>query len=269
MDVDPKPGMNDGSPAAETGSDGSGLLAIVLHELRGPLMPILNGAAILKNASHDAALVKRTALLIERQARNLAKLIEDLLDASRSRHGELPMQRRRIELRDVIDTCMETVAPFVHQHQQRLDVVVAQQAMELHADPLRLGQALQNLVFNAAKFSDRGGSIRIEARREDGDALVTVSDDGLGIEAAELETIFGLYTRARAVRTAAPNDGLGIGLYLARCVAEAHGGSLTARSEGPGLGSTFTLRIPCLGFDSEAAAALEPASHADPGSIGS
>lgn len=84
---------------------------------RGPLMPIVNGAAILKNASHEAALVKRTALVIE-----------DLLDASRSRHGELPMQRRRIELPDVIDTLMETGAPFVHQHQQRLDVAVAQQA---------------------------------------------------------------------------------------------------------------------------------------------
>jgi signal transduction histidine kinase len=235
-------------------------LAIVAHELRSPLMPILNGASVLKTAPGNAELVTRTAQIIERQGRLLSSLIEDLLDVSRTQRGQLQMRRRRIRMEDVIDLSLETVAPFVIEKGQRLDISISPESMELHGDLNRLSQALQNLISNAVKFGDRGGMIRIRAERDDGDAVVTIVDQGSGIDAANLESIFTLYRQTGGEATAA-KSGLGIGLYLARYVAEAHGGTVTAASEGLGFGSSFSLRIPCVGFYSDASSALSDPSN--------
>jgi signal transduction histidine kinase len=236
-------------------------LAIVAHELRSPLMPILNGASVLRRSPGDQELVTRTAQIIERQGRLLSGLIEDLLDVSRTQRGQLLMRPRRIRVQDVIDLCVETAAPLLRENRQRLVISVAPDSMELHGDLNRLGQALQNLISNAAKFSERGGIIRIRAERQEADAVVTIVDQGIGIEARNLESIFALYRRV-GDKSIAQDAGLGIGLYLARYVAEAHGGTVTATSEGLGRGSCFRLQLPCLEFYPAASSTrFEPSSR--------
>jgi signal transduction histidine kinase len=240
------------------GLDRNNYVAMVAHELRDPLMPIINAAAILKRMPVDVELVLRSAGIIERQARIMNRLIDDLLNVSRVQKAKLQLQRSAVTMGDIVEQALESMSPLFKQRGQRLLVTVAPEAMTLHADPLRLGQALRNLLANAAKFSLPDKEVLVRAYREHGEAVVTVADSGVGIDREEQESIFGLFTQA--VRTRAPraNGGLGIGLYLARHFAEAHGGSLTVSSGGHGEGSTFMLRVPCL---ESGAGAVEPAQY--------
>ena len=232
--------------------DGERLLATVAHELRTPLMPIIGGALVLQRRGIDPELVQATARLIERQGRLLGRLVDDLLDTSRAKLGAVQLQRRRVSMSAIVDSIVQTMAPYIDDRGQSLQVTISPESMELYADAARLGQALQNLIVNSAKFSDRGTSIRVRAARDDGDAVVVVSDDGVGIDASHLESIFTLYAQVGG-GSASREAGLGIGLYLARRFVEAHGGTLIAASPGVGGGSSFTIRVPCLGFAPEAA----------------
>jgi len=238
------------------------LLAMVAHELRTPLGPIVNGALVLQRRGIDPELVHATARIIERQGRLLGRLIDDLLDISHAQLGAVHLQCGRVSMSSIVDTCMQTTSVYVGERGQRLQVEVSPESMELHADSARLCQALQNLIVNAAKFSERGGLIRVRAGRDRDDAVVVVSDDGMGIEASELESIFTLYRQVEA-KGSRRDGGLGIGLYLARRFAQAHGGTLVAASAGVNRGATFTLRIPCLAFYSEGAgiSQWEPSSR--------
>jgi signal transduction histidine kinase len=240
--------------------DGNRAIAIIAHELRSPLMPILNAAMFLRTGPFEGTAVRRIAGVIDRQARMLCRLVDDLLEVSRSRSGHLAIQRGPTSMAAIVDMCVETVTPIVADYGHRLEVDVASESMELDADPFRLSQALKNLVLNAAQYSERGGIIRIRAERVLGEAVVQVKDQGFGIDAAQLESIFELYQRLGHIDTPRSSGGLGVGLYLARYVAQVHGGSLSAHSAGLGLGSTFTLRVPCHFPDNPATDALEEPS---------
>lgn len=227
------------------------LLATVVHELRTPLMPIVSGALVLQRRGIGPELVQATARIIERQARLLGRLVEDLLDISRAKLGVVELQRRRVSMSAVVESCVQTMAAHISDRGQRLQVAISPDSMELDADAARLCQSLQNLIVNSAKFSGRGAVIRVRAARDHGDVVVVVSDDGVGIDAVHLESIFTLYTQVGA-RSAHDRGGLGIGLYLARRFVEAHGGTLIATSAGVGAGSSLTIRIPCPGFAPDA-----------------
>jgi signal transduction histidine kinase len=225
-------------------------VAMVAHEFRDSLMPILNAATILLRQPDASAMVRRSAALIDRQARIMRDLIEDLMNISRLQTGKLGLNRERIALAEVIRRCLETAAPFCEQRNQRLRVTISAGSVELYADTSRLIQALRNLIVNAAKFSEAGGEIRLQADQQGSEAVIRVIDDGIGIAAEDLEPIFARFIQGPPMKTSATGGGLGIGLFLARHFAEAHGGSLRATSPGPGMGSTFTLCVPCLPFNS-------------------
>jgi signal transduction histidine kinase len=229
------------------------LLATVAHELRTPLMPIISGALILQRRGIDPELTRATARIIARQARLLGRLVDDLLDVSRVKLGAFELQSRRVSMAAIVESCVQTLTPYISDRGQRLQVTISRESMELDADAARLCQALQNLIVNSAKFSERGAVIRVHAARDQGDAVVVVDDEGVGINAAHLESIFTLYAQVGASSRHDRGGGLGIGLYLARRFVEAHGGTLIAASAGLGKGSSFTIRIPCPGVAPEAA----------------
>jgi signal transduction histidine kinase len=236
----------------ESTHDRNDYVAMVAHELRDPLMPILSTAAALRRMPLDENLVHRSARIIERQARIMNRLIDDLMNVSRMQTGKFRLDRAPVSMAQIIEQCMETMAPIFAQRGQRLLVTVSGDAMTMEADGLRLAQALRNLVANAAKYGDPHQEVHVRAYRDQGEAVVTVTDSGIGIEPAEIESIFGLFAQAGQEQSPRAKGGLGIGLYLARKFVEAHGGSVTAASAGRGRGSTFILRVPCLDFDASA-----------------
>jgi len=243
--------------------DSSQAIAIIAQELRSPLMPIINAATVLRNTPIDEGMVRRAAGVIDRQARMLSRLVDDLLEVAISRTGRLCIRRKPTSMASIVDMCAETVAAAVADYGHQLQVDVAPQSMDLDADSFRVVQALKNVVLNAAQYSDRGRLIRILAARENGDAVVRVVDQGFGIDAAHLESIFDLYENSSRKDDSRKVGGLGVGLYLARYVAQAHGGTLVAKSDGVGRGSTFTLRLPCHYADRPDRALEEPSSRSD------
>jgi signal transduction histidine kinase len=226
--------------------DRSQYVAVVAHELRGPLMPILNAAAILKHRPIDMEMVEHCAGIIDRQARILSRRVDDLMDVSRVQMGGFHLERTPTSIAKIVRQAVEMVAPLAAQRGLSLVVSLPPDSIELDADESRLVQALQNLLGNALKFSDRGREIQLRVRRDRTWVEVAISDSGIGLEAIELESIFALFAQCEPGVSAHSNRGLGIGLYLARTFAVAHGGNLTAESAGRGKGSTFTLRIPAF-----------------------
>ena len=219
------------------------LIAIVAHELRNPLMPIRNAAALLKQNAPDADTVRRAAEIIERQANAMHRLIGDLLDVSRTQLGAMELIRVRAPLSELMERAIESAGPASEERGHTLLVSVSPQPIYLNMDVLRLCQALCNIIGNASKYTDEHGYVHVRAQGHGAEVTIVVSDNGIGIPAAELETIFGLFVQAGQGKRVEP--GLGLGLYLARQFVEAHGGSVTAASDGPGRGSVFTIRLPC------------------------
>ena len=176
----------------------------------------------------------------------------------RTRLANLRLRRRQVSMSSVIDECVEMMGPYVRGRGQSLRVTVEAQAMELEADAARLCQVLQHLLVNATRYSAAGAEIELQARRDGTDAVVVVSDSGIGIDPQRIGSIFEVYLQRHAASTAR-RGGLGIGLHVARALIEAHGGTLTATSAGVDLGSAFTLRVPCLDFAPQAP--VEPQSR--------
>jgi signal transduction histidine kinase len=228
---------------AEADSAHSQLIAIVAHELRYPLVPIRNAAALLQQDVVDAATIRRAAEIIERQANSLNRLIGDLVDVSRMQRGKMEIRPARALLSTLMECATESAHPLAQERSHTLLLSVSQEPVYLNMDLLRLSQAVLNIIANATKFTERHGHIHVRAHREGDQAMVIVSDSGMGIAETELEAIFGLFTRSAQGMHA--RQGLGTGLYLARHFIEAHGGSVTAASAGLGRGSVFTIRLPC------------------------
>lgn len=184
--------------------------------------------------SIDPALLVRNALLPS---------VDASADLERSRLGTLRLRIRPVPMTSILDQCVESVGPFISARHQSLNVTKEGPAMLVEADPSKLGQVLRHLVVNAAMFSAENAVIRIHVSRHPGEAVICVSDSGIGIESSRIEAIFGSYAE-RHVANAARRGGLGIGLHVARAIMHAHAGSLVAASEGAGRGSSFTLRVP-------------------------
>ncbi|HEX7616237.1 MAG TPA: response regulator [Thermoanaerobaculia bacterium] len=222
--------------------------ATLAHELRNPLAPLSFATEILSRTSdtpEEQARRERALRVIERQVAHMVRLIDDLLDLSRITHGKLDLRRERVSLAAVIESALETAGPLLHGRGQSFELVVPKTPVLLHVDPMRLAQILSNLLSNAAKFTEPGGRIRLEAVRDGEDVVVSVVDSGIGIPAAHLAHVFTMFGQGHRAQKAV-FGGLGIGLALAKSLAELHGGTLTAASEGEGKGSVFTLRLKCV-----------------------
>jgi len=230
-------------------------LALLGHELRNPLAPILTALEVLKLRLDDAGGSWSELGVIERQVTHLSRLVDDLLDVSRIAVGKLELKKSPVDLDSVLALAVELTTPLVEQRRHRLTVERCPEPLRIDADAVRLAQAVGNLLGNAAKYTDPGGRIALRSRREGRDAVVEVRDSGAGISPDMLASIFDPFVQVdRTVESA--HGGLGLGLALVKSVVELHGGSVRAESDGPGSGSEFRIRLPALqAFDGEAVAA--------------
>ena len=222
-------------------------IAMLAHQLRNPLAPIRNALEVMAKlpASDPAQQAMRET--IERQSAQLARILDDMIDIARVTRGELTMERSPVELAEVVRRAGETAAPFIAAGKHRLDVDLPAEPLVVQGDLHRLTQLLANLLNNAARYTPQAGEIAIRARREQGWMMVEVRDTGRGIGPRMLERIFDMFVQGQAPLDKIGDGfggGLGVGLALSRRIAEAHGGSLAASSEGEGKGAVFTLRLP-------------------------
>jgi signal transduction histidine kinase len=215
-------------------------LAMLGHELRNPLAPILTAMQILQLKG----VATREAEIVQRQLRHMIRLVDDLLDVARLARGKIELKKRAVELAPLIGRAVEMASPLLEQGQHHLDVDV-EEGIVVEADPDRFAQVLSNLLMNACKYSPPASHIRLMARRDDTAIEVTVRDDGIGIAPEMLRRVFEPFVQDPS-RRATSSGGLGLGLTIARNLIELHGGSIEARSEGAGKGSEFVVRVPAL-----------------------
>lgn len=235
-------------------------LATLAHELRNPLSPIRNAVALMSAAHADEADVHVKAReVIVRQVGHLSRLVDDLLDVARISEGKLMLRMQDVELHAVLEPALETVRPLIESRDHSLHMVVPQQPIWLHGDPVRLAQAVGNLLHNAAKFTNRGGEIQLEVSLTAQQTVrITVRDNGIGITDYNLPRIFNMFAQGASAHDRV-HDGLGIGLSLVSTLVQMHGGSVKADSAGINHGSTFTIELPLLA----AATPAEPEPAAD------
>jgi PAS domain S-box-containing protein len=218
-------------------------LATLAHELRNPLAPIRNAVQILRQQGPPAPEAEWARGVIDRQMQLMTTLIDDLLDISRIALGKLELRTERVALATVVLGAVETSRPLIDRLGHELVISLPPDPIPLEADLTRLAQVFVNLLNNAAKYSERGGRIRLTAERQGSDAVVSITDTGIGIPADKLPHVFEMYTQVdRALDRS--EGGLGIGLALVRQLVAMHGGSIEARSDGPGRGSEFVVRLP-------------------------
>ncbi|MDB5731437.1 MAG: hypothetical protein JWQ03_1332 [Variovorax sp.] len=240
-------------------------LAVLAHELRNPLAPLRSGLEVLRLARGDSELALDAQRMMERQLAQLVRLVDDLVDASSISRGKVVLQRKPIELAEVLRQAVEVIQPLVDQWSQRLTLELPEEIVLLDADAARLMQAFTNLLNNAVKFSPSGGRIALTAALEDGGVVVRVADNGIGIPPDMQPRVFDLFVQIDTSLDR-PRGGLGIGLALARSLIELHGGTIAVRSEGLDRGSEFTVRLPVFSVSPVAApdapdAALQGASR--------
>ena len=221
-------------------------LAMLGHELRNPLAPILTALQVMQLRGSGG---QREQDVIERQVRHLMRLVDDLLDVSRITRGKVTLHTEPIEMATVVAKAIEMASPLFEQRAHVLDVQVARSGLVVNADPVRLAQVVANLLTNAARYTDPGGRVEVEARRQhdrerDRDEItVSVTDNGIGIDPGQVARVFDPFVQTNSAVDRS-RGGLGIGLTLARSLAELHGGAISVASEGPGRGSRFTVRLP-------------------------
>lgn len=219
-------------------------LAVLGHELRNPLAPLRSGVELLALAQQRPELIEGVRVMMERQLAHLVHLVDDLLDLSRITRGEIQLQRGTVDLDTVVTAAVELARPFIAERGHRLHVERPVEAVHVLGDFKRLTQIIGNLLGNAAKYTPPGGAIEVHAHGREGKAVVSVRDTGYGIPEERLDEIFEMFTQVPEHRAHMGGGGLGIGLALSRRLAELHGGTLEAASEGLGRGSDFTLRLP-------------------------
>jgi PAS domain S-box-containing protein len=217
-------------------------LATLAHELRGPLAPLRMGLHLL-GAAADPETAEQTRDMMNRQVVHLARLIDDLLDVSRISRGKLELRRARVPLAEILEHAQEMVRPHVESRGHEVAMQLPAEPVELYADPVRLAQVFSNLLHNACKYSDKGGRIAVRVTRQGPWAVVLFKDEGIGIAPEDLPYVFGLFSQVAGGSHRA-QGGLGIGLSLARSLVEMHGGTISAHSEGAGMGSQFTVSLP-------------------------
>jgi signal transduction histidine kinase len=218
-------------------------LAMLAHELRNPLAPLRNAMGLLaRTAAQDAATASVVAMA-DRQVRQLTRLVDDLLDVSRITQGKIELHRAPVRICDAVREAVETLRPATDARDQQVTLRLPSISPVVDADALRLAQVLENLLSNASKYTDPGGAIRVDVDSDDDAVSIAVSDNGIGLPLGQEERIFELFTQV-AGHAERAQGGLGIGLSLVRQLVELHGGSVSARSAGPGQGACFTVRLP-------------------------
>ena len=238
-------------------------LAMLAHELRNPLAPIAAAADILGEVESHEPAVKQVHEILDRQIRHMVKLIDDLLDVSRVGRRKVRLELVDIDLATVIEHALEVSRGLIEARRHELELALPSERIVLHADLTRLAQALANLLNNAAKFTEPGGRIRLEAKYREGEVQICVRDTGVGIEPKLLPYVFELFFQSETTADRS-HGGLGIGLTLVRTLVEMHGGEVSAASEGSGQGSAFTVRLPAR-LSARSQPTLERSPHAAPG----
>jgi len=218
-------------------------LALLAHELRNPLAPIRYALATTRKPGRTAEQQKQAEEVIERQVAHMSRLLDDLLDISRITRGTLELKKARTELTAVIGVAIEAARPILDAKRHALSLDLPKEAVRLDADAVRLAQVFSNLLINAAKYTDPGGRIQLRAEARNGTVFVSVRDNGIGMEPQVIPRLFALFSQAHAAHERS-EGGLGVGLALVRGLVELHGGSVEARSDGPGRGSEFIVRMP-------------------------
>lgn len=230
---------------SETDRRKNEFLATLAHELRNPLAPMSNMLEVVKRADNDAEVLKSAHETIERQLGQMVRLVDDLLDLNRITHDRLELRRSEVELNSVIQQAVEVARPLLDTAGHELTVDLPREPVHLNADRARLAQVFGNLLNNSSKYTRQNGSISLKAERMDDEVVVSVKDNGVGIPPDQLKNIFDMFMQVD--RTAERSQGgLGIGLTLVKRLAEMHGGSIEARSDGVGKGSEFIVRLPVL-----------------------
>ena len=218
-------------------------LAVLAHELRNPLAPIRYAVAMARKGGRPETERVQAQAIIERQVEHMGRLLDDLLDVSRITRGTLVLRRSTVDLGAAVAAAQESARPLIEARGHALRVWLPAETLRLVADPVRLAQVLSNLLTNAAKYTDRGGRIELEARRTGGELTIAVRDNGIGISAEMMPRVFTLFAQASPALERS-EGGLGIGLALVRGLLELHGGSVSAHSGGVGRGSEFLVRLP-------------------------
>jgi PAS domain S-box-containing protein len=235
-------------------------LATLAHELRNPLAPLSNGLHLMRMASTKPEVLEKTRQMMERQIQHMVHLVDDLLDVARISTGKVELRRQRMDLKEVVATAVETSASLIDAGGHKLNVEVPSEPLPMDADPTRIAQVVSNLLNNAAKYTPPGGRISLKVRVEGREAVLSVTDSGIGIAADVIDKVFEMF--AQVPTAGKPQGGLGIGLSLVQSLVSLHGGSVSATSPGPGKGSTFTVRLPLLAAAGDAASG--PAASQEP-----
>jgi signal transduction histidine kinase/ActR/RegA family two-component response regulator len=228
-------------------------LAMLSHELRNPLTPIVSALEVMKVRGGDAFAKERT--IIHRHVQHVVRLVNDLLDVARVTRGKIELRREPCELSSVVAKAVEMASPLVEERRQHL-TASAPAGLAVMADSARLAQAISNLLANAAKYTEPGGHIGIVAQAEGSDAVVRVRDSGIGIEPEALPRVFDLFVQEKRALDRA-QGGLGIGLTVVKSLVDLHGGSVAAHSKGRGKGSEFVIRLPLASVDHPGASVPE------------
>ena len=218
-------------------------MSVVLHELRNPLAPVANALKLLQRHATDPRIVEQALGVLTRQIQQVTRLVDDLFNISRIDHGAVEIRSALVDIADVVVVAVEAVQPLVESRRHELRVSAGEGTFFVRADAARLAQVLTNLLINAAKYTEPGGSISVSAERAGMEVRLRVRDNGIGIAPEHIERVFDMYAQG----SANPRDrmgGLGIGLTVARRLVELQGGSIAVRSEGPGRGSEFTICLP-------------------------
>lgn len=219
-------------------------LAMLAHELRNPLTPIAHAVHLLRRGGSEVSPAKFYDL-IERQTTRLIRLVDDLLDVARISHGHIELKRDTVDFSEVVQNAVEASRPRIEEHQHELAVSLSEAPVCVYGDPIRLEQIVSNLLENAAKYTETGGRVELKLREDNGQAHLSVRDNGIGLAPETLESIFDLFTQVDN-SVARTGGGLGIGLTLVRRMLALHGGSVEAHSAGLGHGTQFIVRLPAV-----------------------
>lgn len=218
-------------------------LVTLAHELRNPLAPIRNGLEVMKLIGAGSERQHNIHQMMDRQIRHLAHLIEDLLDISRITEGKIKLRKQHMSVKSALASAVEISMPLIEKNRHKLELEAPESDLYLQADTHRVVQVVSNILNNAAKYTPAGGLIRVTARMDGEDVLISVSDNGVGLAAEDIGTVFDMFTQIQSEVDRA-QGGLGIGLHLVKRLVDLHEGSVSVTSAGPGQGATFMVRLP-------------------------
>jgi CheY-like chemotaxis protein/nitrogen-specific signal transduction histidine kinase len=231
---------------AEANRSREEFMALLSHELRNPLSPILNALGIVRSMKTDDPIVQQAGAVIERQVGQMVRLVDDLLDVGRITKGKLRLEKKPIELRVIVNRAAESARSLIDARKHEFSVALPMKAIWIDGDAARLEQVFVNLLHNAANYTNTGGLIRVTVKQEADEAVVSIQDNGIGIAVESLPHIFDMFNQANTASAKRSHAGLGIGLALAGSVVEMHGGRVQAHSAGLDTGSEFTVYLPAL-----------------------